>query len=179
MKKINQQQLDQFINQIWNDFLQQASSESLYQSLISSNWDSNKQLLDWILNHEEVDQAVVLIAYWMSGPTWAKQFKDQQDVLVKQSWYLESFNFIEQLEAKYLAGFWKNNHLFYDPANDHNGYNWVSEYSDVAIVRDIPEMMKYALNGKVLDISEAYEDGLPDPWLSRIWNLFDEYEIEE
>lgn len=179
MIKITQQQFDQIVKDIWSDFLQQASSESLYQSVISSNWDGNQLLRDWILTHSDVDRAVVLVTYWMSGPTFSKQFKDQDDVLEKQSWYIESFNFIEQLESKFLKGFWKNNHLAYDPSCDHDGYDWVSEYQDLDIVREIPEMMQQALKGKQLIRDESYEDGLPDPWLSKIWSLFDEYEISD
>mgnify|MGYP003596016818 FL=1 len=179
MKAIKQQQMDTLIEDIWLDFLHGASAESLYQSVVSSNWDGNDLLRQWILNHEDIDQAVILAAYWMSGPAFAKQFKDEKDVLEQQSWYLENFNFIEQLEAQFLAGFWKNNTLVYDPAHDHNGYDWVSEYSDLKQIRKIHATMSQSLQAKVIKRDDAFEEGLPEPWLSQIWKLFKKYEVIE
>lgn len=43
----------------------------------------------------------------------------------------------------------------------------------------MPAEMKKALGGQVLTKDESFVDALPDPWLSRIWNIFDEYKVEE
>ena len=67
--------------------------------------------------------------------------------------------------------------MVYDPAHDHNGYDWVSEYSDLKQIRKIHATMSQSLQAKVIKRDDAFEEGLPEPWLSQIWNLFDEYEV--
>lgn len=179
MKKISNQELNMLIENIWNGFLQQASSEDLFQSVISSNWDDNELLLTWILNHDEVDQAVVLAVYWMSGPRYLKQFKNRQAVLTEASWLLDRYDFITQLEQQYLNDFWKNQLIGYDPKMDQDDYNWVDEYAEFGVIQDIPEKMLTPLIGLNLPRSSAYEDGLPEPYLSQVWALFDDYEIDD
>lgn len=179
MKKISNAVFTDLIDQIWLNFLQQATPEDIYQSVISSNWDGNQYLLNWILNHAEVDQAVILAIYWMSGVRYLKQYKNREEVLEKASWSIESYDYLQQLEQKYLNGFWKNQNFAYDPSHDHDEYNWVTEYAEIEIQQEIPEKMLQVLEGKHLTRSSKFEDGLPEPFLSQVWALFDEYEIED
>ena len=37
--------------------------------------------------------------------------------------------------------------------------------------------MSQSLQGKVIKRDDAFEEGLPEPWLSQIWKLFKKYEV--
>ena len=63
-------------DEVWANYLEAASSVEIHRSLISSNWDCNRYLLKFLLENPKVDRATILIAYWMSGPRWLKQYKN-------------------------------------------------------------------------------------------------------
>lgn len=177
-KKITEQEFMQFKNQIWTDFLNNATPTEIHQSVISSNFDGNKFLLDWIKDNPKVDKATMLIAYWMSAPRWKKQFKDRVEVSEKASWLLEDFDFVEEVEQKYIQNFWIESNIELDPKSDQDGYDWTSDYLDKVIVREIPQPMFQKLNGKVVQ-AKNFDDGLPIlpiDYCQRVWDLYDEYD---
>ncbi len=152
MKVITQEQFDELAENIWHEYLAEASQEDLFQSVISANWDSNSTLLNWILVHPEVDQATILMAYWKGTPLWNKQFKDRDELIEKQGWGIESFDFTEQVEIQFVNHFWKNQNIFYDPKDDHiHGENWTLEYAEYPQVREIPEQMYEMLKGQYIE----------------------------
>ena len=177
MKKITMNQLELLIQFVWSEYLHQASSEDLYQSVISCNWDSNNHLLDWIMQDQTVDQAVILAVYWMSDPTFAKRYMHREDVLAKDSWYVNNFDFIENLEEKYIRNFWHNNEIAFNPAHDQDGVDWTMTYDKSKVLRPISEKMFIALTGKKMYRDENFQEGLTESWNSKIWMIFDEHEI--
>lgn len=171
------QQLELLIQFVWSEYLHQASSEDLYQSVISCNWDSNNQLLDWIIQDQTVDRAVLLAVYWMSDPTFAKQYLNRDEVLAKDSWYVNTFDFIENLEEKYIRGFWYKNEIAFNPAHHQDGIDWTMTYDKSKVLRPIPEKMCIALAGKKMYRNADFQEGLTELWNSKIWKIFDEHEI--
>ena len=116
-KKISEKEYQQLENKIWESFLNKASPEEMYHSLLTSNFDSNAYLLNRIMDNPEMDKALALAAYWMSEPYYFKQFLNREDCLQKQSWAIESFDFVEELELKYVQGFYSKNTLACNPKN--------------------------------------------------------------
>jgi hypothetical protein len=155
--KITEQEYQVLENKIWQGFLEDATPEELFQSVVTSNWDSNEFLLNWIKNNPKMDKATMLAAYWMSGPRYLKQFKDREDCLEKESWSIEAFDFIEDIEEKYLNGFYSGQTIAYDPKEE----GWTDEYLGIKTLRSIPEAMFQMLDGKSIFIDyNAYTEGL-------------------
>ena len=176
------QEIEKFENAIWEEFLSTASPKEIHQSVITSNWDENKYLLNWIKNNPNIDKATALVAYWMSGPNFLKQYETRKDA--EKDFSLEDFDFIEEIEQKYLDGFWKNSRFEYDPTNDlygcsdddDCGYDWTKEYIDGTIVREIPSVMYKKLEGEKLEYPDNFEEGLPKAYMQKIYDYTDEIE---
>jgi hypothetical protein len=164
---------------VWLDFLNHATTVEIHQAVIDSNWDGNGLLINWIKDNPNVDRGTILIAYWMSGPGWFKQYLNRDDVIEKAEYNLEQYDIIEELEHKYISGFFKENKIEMDPESDQNGYNWTTDYQDEKRVREIPEIMFQKLPGEKIIRPEGWEEGLPPEYYSRIEKLIQEYDIVE
>lgn len=177
MKKITEQEMEVLQNKIWEEFLTNATPEEIHQSVITCNWDNNDFLLNWIKDNPEVDKATMLITYWMNAPRWMKQYTREQ---AKTEWFADDYEFMEEIEQKYMSGFWKNSNIEMDPACDQDGYDWTSDYMDKTTVIEIPAILFQKLEGKKLECSEDFDEGLPmSPidYAQKVWDLYDEYEI--
>jgi hypothetical protein len=169
-----EEKIERFENAVWEEFLSKASPKEIHQSVIDSNWDGNGYLLNWIKNNPNIDKASALIAYWMSAPRWQKKFKDREDVIAQDSaYYLADFDFIEEMEEKYLTGFWKNNCIECDPSNDCEGYDWTSDYLDEKTVREIPSLMFEKLQGEKVERPDNFIEGLPEDYYQKISDYID------
>ena len=177
--KITEEQFEELENAIWLEFLNKASALEIHKSLITSNWDGNDFLLNWIKDNPKVDKATILITYWMSAPRWMKQYTDRDDCAKKASWEVDDFDFVEELEHKYINGFFTESNIELDPANDHQGEDWTNEYMDKTIVRDIPTIMYQKLEGEKIEEPDDFDEGLPMEYTQRVYNLFDVYDVEE
>lgn len=182
-KKISTAELNTLEKNIWMEFLEQASSLELYKSVITSNFDGNSTLLNWIKDNPKVDKATILVAYWMSAPGWFKQFSNREEVLEKSPWSIDGFDFVEEVEEKYCAGFYSESNISFDPKNDVEGYDWTDEYSDIEFVREIPQLMFEPTQGEIeiKGIPRDFDGGLPlEPvdYVQRIYAIFEEYEVE-
>ncbi len=146
----------------------------------------NEHLLNWIKENPRIDKAIILAAYWMSEPYFAKQFKDGEEVEEKESWYSDDFDFTEEIEKRYCNGFYKTNELECDPKNIELRENYDKSAdrtlidSDLKRIREIPEVMFEKLKGKRISPIDhkAYTDGLPNIYYLRIEEIFEKYEIE-
>ncbi|HEX6431379.1 MAG TPA: DUF4274 domain-containing protein [Niastella sp.] len=98
MKKVTEQEMENLINQLWLEFLSQATPLEIHQSVFTANWDGNRFLLNWIKDNPEVDKATILIAYWKSAPRWNKQYANREEVLEQAGWNINSYDFTEEVE---------------------------------------------------------------------------------
>ncbi len=143
-------------NQVWGEFLAQATADEIHQSLLSSNWDNNEFLLDWILEHPQVDKATILLAFWMGGA-------------------LE----MEVYEQKYLSGFYTISDIAMDPACDQDGYNWTIDderYSHPDFALLVSSEMLKPLTGRVITMPTDYVEGLPLAYYDKFCALLEEME---
>lgn len=179
-KKITEDELDDVINKIIIDYLKSVAPLEWHKTAMDWNWDNDYTVLSWIVNNPETDKATALLIYWMSGPRWSKQFATREDMLKDSSWYANSFDFINDLERKYTSGFYTNQNFAYNPACDHEGYNWTDEYNDKPQLREIPKEMFVELLGETVTYPNDYVEGVPAEVYQKISDLIDEYdEIEE
>jgi len=179
MDKETQDKIEQFENEVWEEFLSTSSPKEIHQSVSDANWDGNGYLLNWLKNNPNIDKATALMAYWKSAPHWQKKFKNREDVIAQdKSYYLENFDFIEEMEQKYLAGFWKNSHIEFNPANDYfdSGYDWTSDYLDEKTFREIPAIMFEKLEGEKVESPDNFIEGLPEIYFQKISDFIDEHD---
>lgn len=156
-------------DEIWANYLETASSVEIHKSLINSNWDCNRYLLKFLLENPNVDKATILIAYWMSGPGWLKQYKNSDECV---SHAREGYDFMQRLEKKYINGFYKTNNIEMDPSNDQGDFDWTAEYSDIETFVEIPPLMYEKLSGKTIENPKDYIEGLPKDVYKQIENLY-------
>ncbi|GHT22418.1 hypothetical protein FACS189430_04170 [Bacteroidia bacterium] len=169
-----QKEIQDFENSVWEKFLTNATPQEIHQSVIDSNWDGNEFLVNWIKNNPNVDKATALIAYWMSAPRWYKQYKDRAEV---PSYEIKNFDFVEEVEQKYSAGFWKNSNIELNPKCDCDGFDWTSEYLDKTTVREISTIMYQKLEGEKIDRPDGWEEGLPEKFAQQIHDFLEENDI--
>lgn len=184
-KKISEKEYLALENKIWDDFLSVAGQEEIYHAVLTSNWDSNAYLLNWLKDNPEVDKAVILSMYWLAEPYYFKQFSDRNACMKKEPWSVADFDFIEEIETKYAKGFYTKSDLACDPRNIENleDYELLADRTianpNMNPVREIPEIMYKKLAGKRVPPTDhhAYTEGLPNLFYDRVEKIFDEFEI--
>ena len=180
MSREMEEKIEHFENAVWEEFLNIANPKEIHQSVIDSNWDGNEYLMNWIKNNPNIDKATALIAYWMSAPRWWKKFKDRDDVISQgQEFQISGFDFVEEMEQKYLASYWKNNHIELNPANDCEGYDWTSDYLDEKTVREIPTIMFEKLEGEKVERPDNFIEGLPEIYFQKISDFIDKHDSDD
>ena len=157
--------------QVWAEYLNSASLIEIHISVIDSNWDSNGFLLRWLLQNPQIDKATVLIAYWMSGPKWLKQYQSLEECT---AFARNSYALIEELEEKYVSGFYEQSSFELDPSNDQDGFDWTAEYSEIEVSQEIPQKMFEKLSGLTIERpEEGYIEGLPEAVYEKLENLLE------
>lgn len=172
MKKITYEQYEQIWNQTIIDFLKNASQEERYQLVSEWNHDSGYEVFNWIMNDPETDKATILMMFWQSGGECNKIYADREDMIKKSAWDAERFDLIEQLEERYLSGFYKNQVFAYDPTNDNGGYDWTKEDWG-ELKRELPSEMLQKLDGIKVQFAQDWAEGVP-PY---IWESMKEFKV--
>ena len=186
MEKITYEQYEKISNQLIIDFLKNATPKERHQLVSEWNHDSGYEIFNWIMNDPETDKGTALMMYWMSGGANNKIYADREDMMKTSSWDAERYDFIEQLEEKYLLGFYKNQNLSYDPTNDILaagvayapadmvvvGYDWTKEDWGKA-KRELPDEMLNKINGENIEPEKDWAEGVP-PY---IWEKMREYKV--
>lgn len=181
---MTEEEMDALEQKIWLTFLESATPLEIHKSVATSNWDGNDFLLNWLKDNPKSDKGTVLMAYWYSGPRYKKQYVNREDCQKRDSWLLDDFDFVEDLEKKYTGGFYTNETIFFDPKHGVEGDDWTSDYLDVHVVRDIPDIMFQPTDGdiKLDEHPEDFDEGLPMTpinYAQQIYDLYDKYEIDD
>jgi hypothetical protein len=161
VEKITYEQYEQISNKLIIEFLKTASQKERYQLVSEWNHDSGGyDVFNWIMNDPETDKAIALMMYWQSGGECNKLYANREDMLKEADWDAERFDLIEQLEEKYLSGFYKNQMLAYDPTNDGIGYDWTKEDWG-ELKRELPGEMLQKLDGIKVQFMKDWSEGVP------------------
>ena len=160
MIKITDEQYEQMSNQIIIEFLKSASQKERYQLVSEWNHDAGYEVFKWIINDPETDKAIALMMYWQSGGECNKTYACREDLMQESPWDAERFDMIEQLEDKYMSGFYKNQLFVYDPTNDSHDYDWTKENWG-ELKREMPSEMLQRLDGVKVQFEEDWAEGVP------------------
>jgi len=158
MEKITYKQYeDMYIDTIIN-YLKSASPKERHQLVQGWNWDSNSEVLTWIANDPSTDKATALKMYWMAAPGYYKQYASIEDV---PKYAVGDYNFVINIETKYVSGFYKNHNFAFDPDNDEQGEGWTAAYPNLETKSEIPAVMYEKLTGEEVAPNNELEDGIP------------------
>lgn len=176
-QQISQEQYDHLSNQILLNYVRDATPVVWHQMAMDWNYDNENIFFNWLIENKETDRATALMIYWMSAPRFSKQYNNREEVLEKESWYIDDFDFIERLESKLMNGFFINSNFAYNPKDEHTGTDWTSEYLDLKTVRDIPTQLFEPLEGLIVSEANNFIEGFPPDVLEQFNALDNKYEI--
>ncbi|MFD2561822.1 DUF4274 domain-containing protein [Aquimarina rubra] len=150
-------ELIRIIDQKIITYANKVSPISWHQMAIDWNYDGSKTFLEWLIDNNNTEKATVLMIYWMSNPK-------------------KGFKFQNKLEENYISGFYNNETILFDPKDD-DGIDWTKEYPNTS-ANHIPKIMFQKINGKKIESSENYIEGIPEDLFYEIETLYDENEID-
>lgn len=176
---MTEEELEKATNDIIINYLESSSPLEWHKTAMDWNWDNDLTVLWWIINNPKTDKATALMIYWMSAPRWGKQYANRQEIAENASWYLNHFDFIEDLESKYTSGFYTNQNYAYNPAKDFNGTDWTNEYTDKPQLREISAELLVELKGEEIKYPDNYIEGVPENIFNEISELIDQYDEDE
>ena len=120
-----------------------ADPEELHVFANTWNWDKGTWALEEILRNPACEGATALMLYWRARPEYYLQFADRTALEADpaQAGNLEGFDFLTQLETRYLAGAFPVRAITFDPADPDD--NLVGVYDDLRdkFVRQLPPVM--------------------------------------
>ncbi len=126
---------------------QLQTSEELHVFAWNWNWDWGVEPLAKLIRDPRCDRGTALLLYWTACPKWLYQFANKDEV---PSWAHPTYELVKEIEEKYLAGFYHQARIAFNPRNDRN-LDWTNEYKDVKVVQEIPEQMISEVQGERLD----------------------------
>jgi hypothetical protein len=151
-------------------YLERATPAQWHVYAARSNYDSNRFALQWLAENPQLTRATALLMYWALGAGWHVQFASEADV---DSWALPAHRLIRSIEARFLAGFYAEGSIYFDP---EDGPVPPGDYVGmVQNTRPVPDAMLAIVPGSDwVDLDdEAYDDGLPMDVLEQIEALFE------
>ncbi len=124
-----------------------SDAEELHAFASAWNWDLGTWALGLILKNPACEAATALLIYWKSCPEYLLQYADRQEVEAKAEHQLANFDFLSEIEARYIAGEFRVGSIAFDPANPFDGPSFVGMYDDMrdSFVRELPAVMYAAV----------------------------------
>ncbi|MDQ3005640.1 MAG: DUF4274 domain-containing protein [Chloroflexota bacterium] len=118
-----------------------ASPQELHELILHYNWDDGVEIPCVVSNNENCDRETVLMIYWLAGPGYLYQYENWNEI--ERNYEGVQFDLIEEIERKYLAGFYQNNTILFNPRYDagNDGYDHTQTYDDFVKKRKIPDEM--------------------------------------
>jgi hypothetical protein len=126
--------------------------EELHSFADTWNWDEGTWALEEILRNPACEAATALMIYWKAAPEYFLQFADREGLAADpiRSFQLESFDFVAELEQRYLAGAFPVGSISFDPRDPNPDVTGAGIYDDYRekFVRALPEAMYAAVRPK-------------------------------
>jgi len=172
--KLTKEEFEKLEIELVTDFLKSATLEQRHQLVAEWNYDSGYEVLNWVADAKDTDKATILMMYWMMGPRFQKKFKDREDVLINAGILIEAYDFLTMLESRYIARYYQEQNIAFDPSNDiYTGEDWTTYYLDIKTVSDIPPEMFKKLDGKSFVLEDGWIEGMPQEIFYKIEELID------
>jgi len=137
-------------------FLEDKPPDYWHQLAWNWNFDGGIEPLAWIINKPQCDKGTVLLIYWSIVPSLG-DYKNIDEVDKHQK---DAFSLIQDIQSKYIEGFYKNEKITFDPRDDR-GINWEKDYNETKKRIEIPKDMYTATKGKKIQWIDIPE-GIPD-----------------
>ena len=156
--------------EIVHRYLAQATPQQWHLYAARSNYDGNRDTLEWMAEQSRLPRATALLMYWALGAGYHAQYASEDEV---PGWAQRAHRLIRRIETRYLAGFYSDSTIYFDP---DDGPVPPGDYADLITVRRaIPPAMYDIVSGSdwVDFDDEAYDDGLPLAVAEDIQALFD------
>lgn len=144
------------------DYLLQATPAQRHIYVARRNYDDSPELLAWLAGCSELDRATALLMYWSLGAAWFTQYASDGEVPEHER---DAYVIVRSIEQRYLAGFYADHGLAFDPCN------WpgpsVGDHPGLVVRRAVPDALLAAVVGaRAVDpfaevIDETFDDGLP------------------
>jgi|SRR5688572_2248208 hypothetical protein len=119
------------------------TSDKLHEFSAHYNWDDGFEIPTWIINNPLCDRGTALMMYWLAEPHYFCQYTTRDEV--KREWELENYGFIQEVEEKYINGFYKIRKILFNPRHDMSngmlGHDWTQVNSKRPQRREIPPEM--------------------------------------
>ncbi len=138
------------IEQLIIEYLNHASAETCYVVMHEYSREMPKaSIIAWLKDNPQTEKATALMMYWMMHPRFSKQFTPEEATQnEKEKFGEEYYDLIEDLEQKYISGFYTNQQIGYDPY-----YDYAKESGYFAEKRKIPAEMYRRVQGTEIDIT--------------------------
>jgi hypothetical protein len=123
--------------------------EELHLYADDFNWDCGCDEMGKVIAHPLCDLGTALLIYWRGRPRWYLQYNNRSEV---KEYELETFDLLQEIERKVLAGDFHTRTQPFDPRNDMSN-DCTVEYEDIlepirrgkVLTRTIPPIMMEAV----------------------------------
>ncbi|ANE42970.1 DUF4274 domain-containing protein [Deinococcus puniceus] len=155
------------------DFLPTASDAECMVFVCTSNFDANKEVLQWMVSQAQCPGSVALATYWYMDPDFFSSYT--ADTI--DEWARDDFNMMRLIESNSESGFYKSSKIGFDPRADPIAdEDWVDEHAAEGN-DNIPAHMFLPIPGQLLtneDIPEGWDNGMPPHIVEAVWKELDE-----
>ncbi|MGY2892083.1 DUF4274 domain-containing protein [Deinococcus sp. UYEF24] len=163
---------------LMKEFLPTSSDDAWLWFACDSNYDGNGELIAWMLDQPRCPEAAALAIYWYLGAGYYGQYQSRDDVA---GFELTTYDLLQKIQSRYLAGFYKHSTVGFDPRNDPTpigtldqpGLDWTTQYEGGINVSDAMKQAVPGTNNGSMNMPEGWQEGMP-PEIAEI--VFDEDE---
>jgi Leucine-rich repeat (LRR) protein len=138
----NEFQRQRLANGTWPDKkVRRAKRFSLHHKAVNYDWDSGMKGLTKIIKNKDCDLGTALRIYWLCKPLYYCQYETRAACRKQESYSLESWDLITDIEERVQKKGFRTSEIFFDPRNDE-GNDWTAiTYDGFDRVRNLPEVM--------------------------------------
>ncbi|PJJ60457.1 DUF4274 domain-containing protein [Hymenobacter chitinivorans] len=130
------------------------------------SYDNSKDILRWLLANPRTEKATALMIYWMAGARFYKQYGSLEEARARANSEGVWWEFIHDIEARYLAGFYTAATVGFDPRRDTyaspSGHDWTQGYQEYPLKAPLPAVMEQAVPGIQPSSEVVYIEGIPE-----------------
>ena len=139
------------------DYKKLRTPEEWHQFALHWNWDDGFAPLQWIIEQPLCDRGTALHIYWHASPTWFYQFDGREDVRAHNG-NIDEYDFLKNIEARYLSGFYTRQEIKFDPFNaDGDGDDLTATSAGVTLKQELPPELKQVTQGEIVLREELVE----------------------
>ncbi|TGE28574.1 DUF4274 domain-containing protein [Hymenobacter metallicola] len=172
---LDEEELDALEFKLLIEWLETVPTSEWHVLAHEWSYDNSKDILRWLIANPRTEKATALMIYWMAGARFYKQYGSAKEARARAAYEGAWWEFIHDLEAKYLADFYTAGSVGFDPRRDgfpgHNGHDWTRAYQEYPLRSPLPAVMEQAVPGMQPVSEVVYIEGIPE----HIWEQLEKY----